>query len=59
MDVYPLEKPGEGMKNYSKYLRKQHDEILMLLNDSCPFVRIIAIKVLQKKKKKNREKVHN
>lgn len=45
MDVYPLEKPGEGMKNYSKYLRKQHDEILMLLNDSCPFVRIIAIKV--------------
>lgn len=46
MDVYPLEKLREGIKGYSKYLRKQHEEMLILLEDPCPIVRVIAIKVI-------------
>lgn len=45
MDVYPLERKGKSVKEYSVFLRKQHDELLNLLEDPCPTVRIIAIKV--------------
>lgn len=45
MNVYPLERPGEGKTIYSQFLRKQHEEMLSLLNDPCPLVRVIAIKV--------------
>lgn len=45
MDVYPLERKGKSVKEYSVFLRKQHDELLTLLEDPCPAVRVIAIKV--------------
>ena len=45
MDVYPLERPREREVNYSKNLRKQHDEMLRLLDDPCPDIRVVAIKV--------------
>ncbi|XP_065213091.1 condensin-2 complex subunit G2-like isoform X2 [Planococcus citri] len=44
MNVYPLEKPQKGKTVYSQFLRKQHDEMLALLNDRCPAVRVIAIR---------------
>lgn len=45
MNVYPLEKPGEGKSVYSRFLRKQHEEMLNLLDDPCPAIRVIAIRV--------------
>lgn len=45
MDAYPLEQPREGVTTYSKNLRKQHEEMLQLLDDPCPAIRVIAIKV--------------
>lgn len=43
--AYPLEKRGEGREVSSRYLIKQQDAFLDLLVDSCPQVRIAAIKV--------------
>lgn len=43
--AYPLEKRGEGREESSRFLMKQQDAFLDLLEDPCPQVRIAAIKV--------------
>lgn len=43
--AYPLEKRGEGREVSSKFLIKQQNAFLDLLEDRCPQVRIAAIKV--------------
>lgn len=43
--AYPLEKRGEGREVSSRFLIKQQDAFLDLLEDRCPQVRIAAIKV--------------
>ncbi|XP_050543998.1 condensin-2 complex subunit G2-like [Daktulosphaira vitifoliae] len=42
--AYPLEKRGEGRENSSRFLIKQQNAFLELLEDNCPQVRIAAIK---------------
>lgn len=43
--VYPLEKIGESREVASRYLIKQQDAMINLLEDVCPQVRIAAVKV--------------
>lgn len=43
--AYPLEKRGEGREISSRFLIKQQDAFLDQLEDSCPQVRVAAIKV--------------
>lgn len=43
--AYPLEKRGEGREVSSRFLIKQQNAFLDLLEDDCPQVRIAAIKV--------------
>ncbi|XP_050529448.1 uncharacterized protein LOC126899015 isoform X2 [Daktulosphaira vitifoliae] len=42
--VYPLEKRGEGRENSSRFLIKQQNAFLKLMEDNCPQVRIAALK---------------
>lgn len=43
--VYPLEKIGESREVSSRYLIKQQNAMINLLEDVCPQVRIAAINV--------------